>query len=168
MLCSACGAHSAAATSESQPTVPSTKPAETKPVKPPDPRELSGQAHFNDLVRLAAELDSTNNAHSEAGCLLRGSEPVRFEADLSLSVRPLPPVSEHASEVMEDRSGSITVMSAWGTSGTSGTSGSAGASSKDQPDAILLPFTTTSPGAVKLPTLARFAPAPGQRVLAPR
>lgn len=158
LLCSACGAHSAAATSEPQPTAPiaaKNRPAETKSAPPPDPRELSGQAHFSDLVRLAGELDSENHAHSEAGCLLRGTEPLHFEADLSLSVRPLPPVSEHASEVMEDRSGTITVMSAWGNWGT------AGASAKEQPDAILLPFTTTSPGAVKLPTVALFATAQG-------
>jgi hypothetical protein len=155
LLSTASGAHTAAATSESQPVAPTAatnRPAETKAAPPPDPRELSGQAHFGDLVRLAGELDSRNQAHSEAGCLLRGTEPLHFEADLSLSVRPLPPVSEHASEVMEDRSGTLTVMSAWG---------NAGASAKEQPDAILLPFTTTSPGAVKLPTVALFATAQG-------
>jgi hypothetical protein len=116
-----------------------------------DPRELSGQAHFADLVRLAQELDSSGSGHSESGCLLRGTEPLHFEADLSLSVRPLPPVSEHAKEVMDDRAGGITVVSPWGTVG----------GQTEPSDAILLPFTTTSPGAVKLPTVALFATREG-------
>src|ERR1700712_5813290 len=89
LLSSACGAHSAAASSELQPVMPTTpttpsepnsKP-EAKAAKPPDPRELAGQAHFSDLVRLAQELDASNSAHSESGCLLRGTEPLHFEAD---------------------------------------------------------------------------------------
>jgi len=102
-------------------------------------------------VRLAQELDSSGNGHSESGCLLRGSEPLHFDADLSLSVRPLPPVSEHAKEVMDDRSGAITVVSPWATVG----------GQAEPSDAILLPFTTTSPGAVRLPTVALFATREG-------
>lgn len=151
---SACGAHSSAVSAESNPATPPahSAQAEVKKPTPRDPRELSGQAHFGDLVRVAEELDSSGNGHSETGCLLRGTEPLHFEADLSLSVRPLPPASERAKDVMDDRSGALTVVSPWGTIG--------GAQS-DQSDAILLPFTTTSPGAVKLPTVALFAASDG-------
>jgi hypothetical protein len=159
LLVPACGAHSSAASSETQPTAAVTaQPRAAKPTAAPDRREVSGQAHFGDLVRLAQELDGGGKGHSEAGCLLRGTEPLHFAADLSLSVRPLPPVSENAKEVMEDHAGAITVMSPWGT---------VGASQKDPVDAILLPFTTTSPAAVKLPTVALFAARDGVYLRAP-
>jgi hypothetical protein len=154
VLVSSCGAHASAASAQSLPAarVAQPSPAEAKRTLVRDPREVPGQAHFGDLVRLAQELDGSGNGHSEAGCLLRGTEPLHFEADLSLSVRPLPPVSEHAKEVMDDKSGAITVLSPWGTSGAAKT---------ELSDAILLPFTTTSPGAVKLPTVALFATRDG-------
>lgn len=154
LLGSACAAHSSSVSAESNPATPRAQPAqaEVKKPTPRDPRELSGQAHFGDLVRLAEELDSSGNGHSETGCLLRGTEPLHFEADLSLSVRPLPPASEHAKEVMDDRSGALTVVSPWGT---------IGGAQNDLSDAILLPFTTTSPSAVKLPTVALFAATDG-------
>jgi hypothetical protein len=152
LLGSACGAHAANNTTEpATASAPSTRPA-PKPAPARDPREVAGQAHFGDLVRLAQELDSSGHGHSESGCLLRGTEPLHFEADLSLSVRPLPPVSEHAKEVMDERSGVLTVVSPWGT---------VGAAQSELADAILLPFTTTSPGAVKLPTVALFAARDG-------
>jgi hypothetical protein len=53
---------------------------------------------------------------------------------------------------MDDRAGGITVVSPWGTVGGHRT---------ELSDAILLPFTTTSPGAVKLPTVALFATREG-------
>jgi hypothetical protein len=77
---------------------------------------------------------------------------LHFEADLALSVRPLPPASEHAKEVLDDRAGAITVVSPWGT---------IGGAQNELSDAILLPFTTTSPSAVKLPTVALFAASDG-------
>ena len=49
---------------------------------------------------------------------------------------------------MDDHATGVTVVSPWGT---------VGRAQADQSDAILLPFTTTSPGAVKLPTVALFA-----------
>lgn len=82
--------------------------------------------------------------HSEAGCLLRATEPLQFEADLSLSVRPLPPAPEQAIEAVRERAGAVSVMSPWGNV------------SGDLADATLLPFTTTSADAVKRPTLALF------------
>jgi hypothetical protein len=151
LLQASCAAHSSVASPESTPAAAQTSQAEAKRAPVRDPRELSGQAHFADLVRLAQELDSSGRGHSESGCLLRGTEPLHFEADLSLSVRPLPPVSEHAKEVLDDRAGGITVVSPWGTVG----------GQTEPSDAILLPFTTTSPDAVKLPTVALFATREG-------
>lgn len=151
LLHSSCAAHASVPSPAPTPTASEPARAEVKRTPVRDPRELSGQAHFADLVRLAQELDSSGKGHSEAGCLLRGTEPLHFAADLSLSVRPLPPVPEHLTEVMDDRSGAITVISPWGSV----------AGGSEPSDAVLLPFTTTSPGAVKLPTVALFATRAG-------
>lgn len=156
----ACGAHADGATRPAQPSTASASKPTTQmtaaPAPAPDPRELSGQAHFGDLVRLAQALDSSDKGHSEAGCLLRGTEPLKFEADLSLSVRPLPPAPDHVAEGIGDKLGTVTVMSPWQTL------------PGDLPDATLLPFTTTSPNAVKRPTLALFATREGAFLRGPR
>ena len=119
-------------------------PAAASSSKDEDKRVLTDSATFGDLVRLAQELDSAGEAHSEAGCLLRGTNGLRLSADLSLAARPLPSAPERPAEAVLEQPGSISVMSTWGPVRGEVT------------DSVLLAFTTTRPDAVKLPAIALF------------
>lgn len=121
---------------------PATSPrTPAAPSKDEDKRLLSESATFGDLVRLAQELDSAGEAHSDAGCLLRGGSGLRLGADLSLAARPLPSAPEHPGEALLEQAGSLHVMSSWGPV-------------RGELDTVLLAFTTTSPDAVKVPSVA--------------
>jgi hypothetical protein len=110
----------------------------------PDLRRLPRNAAFADLVDAARAVDSAGESRSEAGCLLREPEPVRLEADLLLAARPLPrPLTDLGPAVVQ-RTGTVTVLSAWGNV------------VGDLPDVVLLSFTTTTPNAIKLPIIALF------------
>ena len=125
------------------PTAQSALPAAT-PSKDEDKRRLHESATFGDLVRLSQELDSAGEAHSERGCLLRGVGDLRLEADLSLAARPLPSAPDRPGEAVLEQGGSVAVMSTWGPV------------QGELTEPVLLAFTTTSPDAVKVPSVGLF------------
>ncbi|HEY2733538.1 MAG TPA: hypothetical protein VGI70_06115, partial [Polyangiales bacterium] len=108
-----------------------------------DPRALPAHATFGDLVEAARTLDGGNENHSDAGCLLRGRDPIRLEADLLPGARPLPPVQDELAASLESQSGPVALLSAWG-------------KVPGEPGVVLLAFTTTTPAAIKLPVIALF------------
>jgi hypothetical protein len=122
--------------------------------QPSDPRALPVHATFADLVDAARKLDGAGEGHSAAGCLLRGaSVPTRLEADLLPGARPLPTVEAELGPTLEQQSGAIAVLSAWG-------------NVAGEPGPILLAFTTTTPAAIKLPVIALFMTRSGTFVRA--
>jgi hypothetical protein len=123
-------------------------------MEPADARRLPRHATFADLVDAARAIDSAGGAHSEAGCLLRGAEPTRLEADLLPAARPLPHPLTELGPAVAPAAGSVTVLSAWGNV------------AGDLPDLVLLSFTTTTPGAIKLPVIALFMTRAGTFVRA--
>ena len=143
-----------AVTAAASPAPPPPK-ANANPSKDEDNRRLSESASFGDLVRLAQELDSAGEAHSQAGCLLRGAGGLRLEADLSPAARPLPSAPERPAETVLEQPGSVSVMSTWGPL------------RGDIAEPVLLAFTTTSPDAVKRPWLALFLTQSGVLVRGP-
>jgi hypothetical protein len=119
-----------------------------------DARSLPAHATFGDLVAAARALDGAGEGHSDAGCLLRGGlEPTRLEADLMPGARPLPTVPAELGPALDQQSGAVGVLSAWG-------------NVVGDPGVILLAFTTTSPGAIKLPVVALFMTRNGTYVRA--
>lgn len=54
------------------------------------PRTLGTDATFQDLIALASRLDDGAFETVETSCLLSGEGPYRLEADVAVSVRPLP------------------------------------------------------------------------------
>lgn len=119
------------------------------PSKDEDKRHLDESATFGDLVRLAQELDSAGEAHSDSGCLLRGANGLRLSADLSLAARPLPSASDRPAEAALDQAGSLPIMTTWGPV------------HGELAEPVLLAFTTTSPDAVKVPGIALLVTAGG-------
>ncbi len=59
-----------------------------------DHRGLSLGASWGELVAAARALDDENRAESDAGCVLQGSGPYRFNADVAVAIRPLPEAPE--------------------------------------------------------------------------
>jgi hypothetical protein len=109
-----------------------------------DARRLPPGATFADVVDAARAADSAGETHSEAGCLLRAGPPPRLEADLMPGARPLPPAEPRLTALIENRIGSVGVLSAWGNVGG------------ELSDLWLLAFTTTTPNAVRLPAIGLF------------
>ncbi|HEX4354296.1 MAG TPA: hypothetical protein VHZ95_15310, partial [Polyangiales bacterium] len=116
-----------------------------------DPRALKAHATFGDLVDAARALDGSNENHSDAGCLLRGRDPIRLEADLSPGARPLPPVQDELASSLEAQSGPVALLSAWG-------------KVAGEPGVVLLALTTTTPAAIKLPVISLFMTRKGTYV----
>jgi hypothetical protein len=114
-----------------------------------DARRLPTGATFADVVDAARGADGAGETHSEAGCLFGAGQSPRLEADLMPAARPLPPAEPRLAALVENRVGSVGVLSAWGNVGG------------ELSDVLLLAFTTTSPSAVKLPAVALFLTAAG-------
>jgi hypothetical protein len=129
--------------SAAKPALPVAAVLTPVPSEPADPRKLPAHATFADLVDAARAIDTAGDGRSDAGCLLRGSDAIRLEADLLPGARPLPDVSADLSTAVEQQAGAVSVLSAWG-------------NVKGEPGLILLAFTTTSPAAIKLPVVALF------------
>jgi hypothetical protein len=164
---------------------------------PPTPardlRRLSAGSSFADWVEAAGLLDAAAAGRSEAGCLLRDGDPLRFEADLLLAAHPLPRPEPGLATQLEEQFGAPAVITAWGgvippARGAEDRSaaGAAGDNSPTLPGGagrkapasrggelltansgmVLLAFTTTTPGSVRMPPIALFATRSGTFVRA--
>jgi hypothetical protein len=78
-----------------------------------DHRGLSLGASWGELVAAARALDDESAAESDAGCVLRGTGPYRFEADVAVAIRPLPEAPEDLDARLEE-SGSARLFTRWG------------------------------------------------------
>jgi hypothetical protein len=114
-----------------------------------DPRRLATNATFADLVSAARAADSADEGHGISGCLLRGPQSFRLEADLSPAARPLPEPPPQLRALLEEHAGTLSVLTTWGNL------------PGELSDVTLLAFTTTSTDSVKLPAIALFATPSG-------
>ncbi len=80
---------------------------------PVDHRGLSLAASWGELVAAARALDDDDAASSDAGCLLHGTGPYRFQADVAVAIRPLPEAPEDLDERLAGAS-SARLFTRWG------------------------------------------------------
>jgi hypothetical protein len=150
LLLTVCLAACAAPTALAPPPAPAVRAASAEPpapqraLEPADIRRLPHPGTFADLVDVARFADTAGQAHSESGCLVKGTEATRLEADLLPGARPLPHPLQELAPLVAGAAGSVTLLSAWGNV------------QGELADVILLSFTTTTPKAVKVPILALF------------
>jgi hypothetical protein len=77
-------------------------------------------ATFSDLVAAARRLDDLRDQESEAGCLLRvGDGGTRFDADLAVAVRPLPPAPPDLDARLANDRGPVRILTRFGAYGSS-------------------------------------------------
>jgi len=79
----------------------------------PDARGLALGATWGQLVQSARQLDDESRAESDVGCVLRGTGPYRFTADVAVAIRPLPEAPEDL-DVRLVESTSARLFTRWG------------------------------------------------------
>ncbi|HEX7477533.1 MAG TPA: hypothetical protein VF331_06980 [Polyangiales bacterium] len=114
-----------------------------------DLRQLPAYPSFADLVDAARRLDDTGQTHGAAACLLRGERSLRFEADVSAGVRPLPAAPAELVSLLDKAAGPIAVLSSWG------------ASAGESSPVTLVALTTTTTAALTQPSVTVFLTSKG-------